>query len=142
MQWSQSSLTGPSAVGGSALLMLLFVLVVRMLSIQYSLTGRAGAAMVGLAREDMAFEAREECFHGCIPTCHASSLTVSLDLAASFAVLRVKKTSLSPGVGAANFLVVVALERPRPDFRCFYLLFFVFPIVVLQQLNHNIEIML
>ena len=61
-------------------------LVVQVLSVQYSLTGQSDAVMAGSVREDMAFEAREECFHGCVTTCRANALAISLNLPASFAV--------------------------------------------------------
>jgi len=72
---------------------------------------------------------------GYVPTCLASRLTVSSNLAASFAVPHVKYTSSSPDVGAVNFLEVAAPDPPDlVAFRSRIFRAFVFPIVARQTL--------
>ena len=70
--------------------------------------------ITGALMADIAFEATEDSFHGWVPTCLASWLTVSSNLAASLAVPHVKYTSSSPDVGAVNFLAVAAPDPPDP----------------------------
>ena len=69
---------------------------------------------MGASIIDMAFEATDKCFHDCVPTYRANRLTVSSNLAASFAVPHEKITYLSPNVGAVNFLGVAAPDPPDP----------------------------
>ena len=89
------------------------VLIVRPGSAQYSRVGTAGSSNSGVLRMDIVFDVTEDCGHGLVITCRGNLLTVSLNLAASFAVPHVKNTSSSPNVGAVNF-VVGPLRLPVP----------------------------
>ena len=109
---SHSSLTRVSSTRVlPAPLVLLFVSTVWVVSVQYFQVRRSGPMITGATIADMAFKATEESFYGWVFTYLTSWLTVSSNLAASFAVPHVKNTFSSPGVGAVNFLGAAAPGR-------------------------------